>query len=349
MPAAASSGRAPSRSCTSSCGESRGHMRFSASITSGVRRSRWISSSRSSASSVAASTSSAPESVSATPVEPAAVLVGQHAQHLRLDEAPPRVVRSGTAPGRGHDLLRRRGAQPQHAGSEGDGDVTAQGPLPGAHGAGQDLDHARVALERGHRGVVHAAHAHLGDEARHGREAHAGLAERGQHLLDVAQEQRVRPDDEDALALEREAVRVEQVGGAVQRHRGLARPGAALHHEDAGQGRADDLVLLPLDRRHDVAHVPGPRLAQGREERARAAEDEAVAEQSFASCTGRGREPARRTPLPLFSTTSTTSDRRPRLAPGIPKYSSSRPTTVRPRTARWRRRASPCGSSPVAR
>ena len=41
LPAAARSGRAPRRSCRNSWGESRGHMRSSASDTSGTRRSRW--------------------------------------------------------------------------------------------------------------------------------------------------------------------------------------------------------------------------------------------------------------------------------------------------------------------
>ena len=61
----------------------------------------------------------------------------------------------------------------------------------------------------------------------------AGLAERRQHLLDVAEEQPVRADDEHALALEREPVRVEEVRGAVQRDDGLAGAGAALHDQHA--------------------------------------------------------------------------------------------------------------------
>ena len=61
----------------------------------------------------------------------------------------------------------------------------------------------------------------------------AGLAERRQHLLDVAQEHPVGADDQHALVLEREAVRVEQVGGAVQGHDRLAGARAALHDEHA--------------------------------------------------------------------------------------------------------------------
>ena len=76
-----------------------------------------------------------------------------------------------------------------------------------------------------------------GDEVGEHRQLDAGLAERRQHLLDVAEEQPVGADHEHALALEREPVGVEEVGGAVQGHDGLAGAGAALHDEHAGQRR----------------------------------------------------------------------------------------------------------------
>ena len=162
----------------------------------------------------------------------------------------------------------------------------AQCPLTRSHGLGEHLDHADVALQLGHVRIVHPAYADLGDQACDRREAHPRLAERRQDLLDVAQEQGVRSDDEHALALEWEAVRVEQVGRPVQRHSGLAGPRAALHDQDTRQGRADDLVLFPLDGRDDVAHVPGARLAEGREQRAGAAEQNPVAEEALASGGG---------------------------------------------------------------
>ena len=107
------------------------------------------------------------------------------------------------------------------------------GRCAGAHGPRQHLDHPHVALELGGGGVVDAAHPHLGHEPRHRRQADARLPQGGEHLLDVAQEERVGADHEHALALEREAVRVEQVGGAVQRDGRLARARAALDDEDA--------------------------------------------------------------------------------------------------------------------
>ena len=219
--------------------------------------------------------------VDAAPAEPGPVLVRQHAQDLRLDEAPTGVVRARAATGHADDVLGRPGPQAQHAGAEGDLDVAAERALAGAHGPGQHLDHAHVALQLGDGGVVDAAHAHLGHQARDRRQAHPGLAERREDLLDVAQEQRVRPHDEHALALEREAVGVEQVGGTVQRHRRLAGAGAALDDEDPGQRRADDLVLLALDGADDVAHVARPGLAERGQEGAGAAQDQPVGEEAL--------------------------------------------------------------------
>ena len=48
---------------------------------------------------------------------------------------------------------------------------------------------------------------------------------------DVAQERRARADDQHAGALQLAPVRVQQVCGAVQRDRGLAGAGPALHHQ----------------------------------------------------------------------------------------------------------------------
>ena len=110
------------------------------------------------------------------------------------------------------------------------------------------------------------------DEVGEHRELDAGLAERRQHLLDVGEEQPVGPDDQHALVLEREPVRVEEVGGPVQRHDGLAGAGAALHDEHAGQRGPDDLVLLALDGGDDVAQPAGAGGLERRDQRAVAAD-----------------------------------------------------------------------------
>ncbi len=141
---------------------------------------------------------------------------------------------------------------------------------PGVHGdrpGGQadrpvqrPTDHRRhpgVALERGHVVGVRATH---GDRAHHvveGAVPHRELPEGGQHRGDVAEEGAVGADDEYPGAPQLLAVGVEQIGGPVQPHGGLARPRGALDAHAHGEIRPDDLVLLGLDRRDDVAHRPG--------------------------------------------------------------------------------------------
>ena len=123
----------------------------------------------------------------------------------------------------------------------------------------------RSPLTRAGGAVVVAPDARpVGDEVGEHGQLDAGLAQRRQHLLDVAEEQAVGPDDEHALALEREPVGVEEVGGAVQGDDGLAGARAALHDEHAGQLGADDLVLLALDGGDDVAEAAGAGASRAR-------------------------------------------------------------------------------------
>ena len=95
-----------------------------------------------------------------------------------------------------------------------------------------------IALEPRPRASRHRRRRGAGTDVGHEVGEHdlldAGLAERRQHPLDVAEEHPVRPDDQHALVLEREPVGVQQVRRAVQRHHGLAGAGTALHDEHAG-------------------------------------------------------------------------------------------------------------------
>ena len=139
-----------------------------------------------------------------------------------------------------------------------DDDVALGHRLPVADRLLQHADHPLVALD--HRGgIAGVGGVHAREQVTEGVQHHVGLAEGREHLADVAQERGVRPDDEHAAALEDAAVRVEQVGGAVQRGDRLAGTRAALDDEDAGQVGADHPVLLGLDGRDDVGHPAGPR------------------------------------------------------------------------------------------
>ena len=144
-------------------------------------------------------------------------------------------------------------AQPHVARAERDHQVVAQRPLPIGHGLVDHLRHAGVALHPGGEWGVGATEPDVRHEIGEHDLLDTCLAERWQHAFDVAQEHTVRADHEHSLVLEWEPVRVEQVRRAVQCDHSLAGAGATLHDEHTGLGRTDDLVLLRLDRRHDVA------------------------------------------------------------------------------------------------
>ena len=83
---------------------------------------------------------------------------------------------------------------------------------------------------------------------------HTPLTERRQHVGDVVEKSFVRPDNENAIACEASAVFEEEVGRTVQRNRGLSGTRTTLDNEHLVDVRANDDVLLTLDRRNDLAH-----------------------------------------------------------------------------------------------
>ncbi len=101
------------------------------------------------------------------------------------------------------------------------------------------------------------------------------FAERRQYLLDVPQEHRAGPDQQHTLIREPAPVRVEQVRGAVQGDRGLARSRPAADDQHAVHVGADRFVLFGLDRGDDVAHAAGAVALQRGEQRALARDPEA--------------------------------------------------------------------------
>ena len=235
---------------------------------------------------------------------------------LVLDEAAPGVVGARAAAGPGpRSRPSRRPSSRRTVAPKGTATSCAERPLAGAHGPGDDPGHPGLALQAGHLGGLGRPDPDLGDQARDRRQRHAGLAERGQHLLDVAQEQRVGPDHQHALALEGEPVGVEEVGGPVQRHRRLAGARAALDDQDAGQRRADDLVLLALDggRRCRPSGRCGPGRARPAGRRGRRGPGRRPA--SSPAPVGRRRRTERRLAGPWRSTRPR---RRPPSGPGRP-------------------------------
>ncbi len=129
------------------------------------------------------------------------------------------------------------GREPHEPGAERHPDVVTQRALAVGDGLVDHGRHAGVALDPGRRLVVHrvagAGPLHVGHEIGQHDLFDAGLAERRQDALDVAQEDPVGSDHEHALVLEREPVGVEQVRGAVQRDHRLAGARPTLDDEHA--------------------------------------------------------------------------------------------------------------------
>ena len=77
------------------------------------------------------------------------------------------------------------------------------------------------------------------------------LAHVGQHAVDVVLEHGVRREQEHVVGAQVVALRVEQVGDALQQHRRLARAGDAVDEQHGHVLVADYLVLFFLDRGRD--------------------------------------------------------------------------------------------------
>ncbi len=135
-------------------------------------------------------------------------------------------------------------------------------------GAREHLSDAQPTLDGGRGRRVEARRRQPADEVAERAQRHRILAERRQDALDVRGVGGRRADDEDAARLESAPIRVEQVGRAVQRDDGLARARPTRDEGDAARVGADRLVLVALDRRHDVAHPRPARARQGGHERA---------------------------------------------------------------------------------
>jgi hypothetical protein len=139
--------------------------------------------------------------------------------------------------------------------------------LPVRHGVADEVHHAQVTLDGGDPWLVVHGGVDAGEQLPGGQHHDTGLTQRRQDLLDVPQEDRAGPDDQDTGAGQPLPVRVEQIGGTVQRHGGLPRARAALDHQYARDVRADDLVLLGLDGGDDVAHPARALRVEGGEQR----------------------------------------------------------------------------------
>ena len=175
----------------------------------------------------------------AGPVPNVALLGGRNQliKLVRRNPPPPRTTHD-------HDPVRqrlRRGAKPR--------------PDRGV----QHLRHPRITLDHPRLRRILRRDLHPGHQVIDRRLPDLDLPQRRQHLLDVLQELLVRPDDQRPAPPQPIPVRIEQERDTVQPDRRLPGPRSPLHTDTHVHISPNDLVLLRLDRRHDVAHRPRPR------------------------------------------------------------------------------------------
>ena len=132
-----------------------------------------------------------------------------------------------------HDVARHLRAQTHVPGAVREDDVLLQRSLAVGNRLVDDLGHLLQALHARSLARVDTAETAARHQISEDHLLDTRLAERRKNALDVTQEHAVRPDDEHALVLQRETVRVQQVGGAVQCNHRLAGAGSALHDEHA--------------------------------------------------------------------------------------------------------------------
>ncbi len=147
-------------------------------------------------------------------------------------------------------------------------EVVAERPFAIGDRPFDHLRHPGVALQRAGLDRVDGADLQARAEAGDRRQLYVLLAERGEHVLDVAEEHRARADQQHTLRAEPAAERVEEVRGAVQGHRGLAGARSARDDQRALDVGADRFVLFGLDGRDDVAHAAGAVALERGEQRA---------------------------------------------------------------------------------
>ena len=188
-------------------------------------------------------------------------------ENLVLHESTGRGMATMTSTGIADDLDAAFASQCESLEAVADDKIGSQWTLAIAQRALEEADHAGITLDPGSGARVVGTDTHLGHEVSQDRELDPGLTQGREHLFDIPEEQTIGADDQHTLTLEREAMRVEQIGRSMQGHDGLARPRTSLDHEHPGQRGADDLVLLALDGGDDVTEATGTRRLERAEQR----------------------------------------------------------------------------------
>ena len=183
-------------------------------------------------------------------------LVGEDVEH-RLPHLVAGLIVRGAGLGRREGLSPVLPAQPELSPRRLDEKGLRRRLLVEADGRLDRIDHATVGLEARDSGVgLDGSGRALRDEVAQRAGLHAVFAEAREHILDVREVRRTRTDEQHAAAaLPEVRIRVDQIGGAVQRDHRLAGPGSAVDDESAPRSGADDRVLVGLDRPEHVPHA----------------------------------------------------------------------------------------------
>ena len=129
-----------------------------------------------------------------------------------------------------------------------------------------NLHHAQIALQRGNRAVLLRHSTQTRVQGRQRSHHHAGLTQRRKHTLDIPHERIRRTNHQHASLRQALTVRVQQVRRTMQRHSSLTGTRATLHNTHTRQLRADNRILLSLNRRHNITHAAGTLLIQRRQQ-----------------------------------------------------------------------------------
>ena len=156
------------------------------------------------------------------------------------DQAGPqcqaaRLVRGGPGDDGRHELVDPFGAQRRPGEADPEAHVLVERAAAPVEGAPQELAHPGVALDPAHLHGLLGPDLGLGGDVGDGGLHHGLLAERGEHLRDVAQEGAAGAEHEHAVPAECRMV-VEEEGGPVEADRRLA--GARAHPARSAAGRA---------------------------------------------------------------------------------------------------------------
>jgi hypothetical protein len=126
--------------------------------------------------------------------------------------------------------------------------------------------HSVIALELCRFRTVVALRDDAGDKVGDGSADHSGFSQGRQYLVYVVQECAAGAHYEHSGSFECAAVRIQQIGGAMQGNGRFPGSGSSLYDDGPAHGGADDAVLFGLNGGDDVGHLAGAFGTQRREQ-----------------------------------------------------------------------------------